>query len=537
MINSTDYKQLPNHLRTLITDQDYSRYTPRNQAVWRTVMKKNMEYLSKVAHPAYVEGLVKTGISLDHIPRVEEMNECLGKFGWAAATVDGFIPPAAFMEFQKYKVLVIAADIRTAEQIEYTPAPDIIHEAAGHAPIIADESYAAYLQYFGEIGSRAFSSASDYRIYEAIRHLSILKADPRVSGKEIEKAGERLATEIENAGQPSEMTLIRNLHWWTVEYGLVGDMSNPLLYGAGLLSSIGESKHALTNKVRKIPYTIDAAGFSFDITAMQPQLFVTPDFDHLNKVLDEFADTMALRKGGVEGLDKAVESGAVATVVYSSGLQVSGVLKSRITRGEEPVYLQFEGPVNLNTNYKEMPGEGVSAHAEGFGAPVGKFATTEIPPEGLSDAELKGMGIETGRDTDIVFQSGVTVTGRLLAIVRDKGMVVLMKFSNCTVKYKGKVLFDPSWGVYDMAVGEAITSVFNGPANADAYGLKMEVPVEKTHRITYDNRMKRLFSLYTQVEDIRNGKQSPEALPQIREIVEKEYPEEWVLREILGNTP
>ncbi len=67
------------------------------------------------------------------------------------------------MEFQEHKVLVVAADIRQINHIEYTPAPDIIHEAAGHAPIIADKKYAEYLRLFGEIGRKAFSSGKRLR--------------------------------------------------------------------------------------------------------------------------------------------------------------------------------------------------------------------------------------------------------------------------------------------------------------------------------------------------------------------------------------
>jgi phenylalanine-4-hydroxylase len=61
------------------------------------------------------------------------MNRILTEIGWAAVAVDGFNP--TFMEFQAYNVLVIASDIRQLEHIEYTPAPDIIHEGAGHAPL------------------------------------------------------------------------------------------------------------------------------------------------------------------------------------------------------------------------------------------------------------------------------------------------------------------------------------------------------------------------------------------------------------------
>ncbi|SEM91092.1 phenylalanine-4-hydroxylase [bacterium A37T11] len=120
------------------------------------------------------------------------MNDSLKQIGWGAATVDGFIPPVAFMEFQAHKVLVIAADIRQIEHMEYTPAPDIIHESSGHAPIIAEPEYATYLSYFGEIGSKAMFSYKDFELYEAIRHLSILKEQAHVSPHELAAAEEKL---------------------------------------------------------------------------------------------------------------------------------------------------------------------------------------------------------------------------------------------------------------------------------------------------------------------------------------------------------
>ena len=170
--------RLPRHLLNMVINQPYNLYTAQDHAVWRYVMRQNVRHLPAVAHPSYLDGLKRTGISIDRIPQMYGMNRILKEIGWAAVAVDGFIPPAAFMEFQAYNVLVIAADIRPVDQVLYTPAPDIIHEAAGHAPIIADAEYAAYLSDFGRVGSRAFSSVYDQQLYEAIRHLSILKADP-----------------------------------------------------------------------------------------------------------------------------------------------------------------------------------------------------------------------------------------------------------------------------------------------------------------------------------------------------------------------
>ncbi|PNB76712.1 phenylalanine 4-monooxygenase, partial [Pseudomonas sp. FW305-BF6] len=87
---------------------------------------------------AFVDGLKQSGIETEKIPNVAEMNECLSKIGWGAGIVNGLIPGAAFFELLANGILPIATEIRQKTNIEYTPAPDIIHEAAGHAPILFD---------------------------------------------------------------------------------------------------------------------------------------------------------------------------------------------------------------------------------------------------------------------------------------------------------------------------------------------------------------------------------------------------------------
>lgn len=521
--------RLPKHLASFIIDQNYSRYTAQDQAVWRAVMKQNTQYLKKVAHSSYLDGLMKTGISLDSIPSTEEMNRSLEQIGWAAVTVDGFIPPSAFMEFQKHKVLVIAADIRSVNQLEYTPAPDIIHEAAGHAPIIADPEYAEYLRYFGEIGSKAFSSKLDYRIYEAIRHLSILKADPTTSDEKISIAEQLLSKELENTEIPSEMSLIRNLHWWTVEYGLIGSLKNPKIYGAGLLSSIGESKSALKEDVAKILYSVDSKDYSFDITAPQPQLFVTPDFKHLTHVLDEFANQMGLRTGGLDGILKAIESGATATLEYSSGMQVSGTFTDVIIHKGSPIYINTTGPTTLNYDNTMLIGEGPDRHKHGFGSPIGKIKGTLVPTRFLSDVALTKLGIRKGISSSFEFESGIKVRGELQSVVRKNGKLILMSFNNCTVTHNNKLLFEPDWGQYDMAVGENIISAFRGTADSEGFGFKYDPPKEKTHQIVYDQTTKNLNNLYENINSIRGERYDSKTLTKIWNQLISKYPEDWLL--------
>ena len=521
--------RLPNHLKRHIVEQHHDRYSAIDHAVWRYIMRKAFDFHSRHAHPAYVEGLRRTGIGLDRIPRVEEMNEILGRIGWGAAPVDGFIPPAAFMEFQAHRVLVIAADIRQLDHIEYTPAPDIVHEAAGHAPIIADPEYAEYLRRFGEVGAKAMSSHADFELYEAIRHLSILKEAPGTPADELAEAEALVAERQASLGEPSEMGLLSRLHWWTVEYGMIGDLADPKLYGAGLLSSLGEATHCLTPAVRKLPYSLAAADVAFDITTMQPQLFVTPSFAHLIEVLEEFAATMAYRRGGAEGLGKAIASANVATIVYSSGLQVSGTVIEAIGEGAAPIYGRPGGPPARAVGDRELPGHGRGYHADGFGSPVGRPLGSLLPLHECTDGDLAALGLRPGSEGRLEFPHGVRLSGRFERVTRADGKVVLLTFSECTVARGGKVLFDPAWGAYDMAVGDRIVSVFQGAADKDAYDQVSFVPHERTIKVEADETTRALQALYRAVREVRDAR-SPVA--RLREVVAElnaHFPHDWLL--------
>ena len=522
----------PKHLLQFAVDQRYDDYTSVDHAVWRYIMRQNIFFLREYAHKVYFQGLLNTGISFERIPRIQEMNDILAKIGWGAVAVDGFIPPAAFMEFQAYKVLVIACDMRQIHHIEYTPAPDIVHEAAGHAPIIVDREYSNYLQRFGEVGAKAMQSRKDFELYQAIRHLSILKEQPNSDPKEVEEAQKLVEHRQKTLGKPSEMALLSRLHWWTVEYGLIGTLENPKIYGAGLLSSIGESVSCLEPEVKKIPYSIDAMNQPFDITTKQPQLFVCRDFEHLKDVLEEFASKMAYQVGGLEGINKAIECNNIATCQYSSGLQVSGVFDELIvdqnnnaSPARTPIYLHAKGPCALAFNNKELPGHGIDYHKDGFGSPIGNW---------------KPVDLKEGNKTKLEFESGITVEGKIDKLLERDGKLLLISFSNCRVKYGDRVLFDPDWGTFDMAVGDRITSVFNGAADKDAYNQVALVPKERTIKSPSDAKRKRLENLYAQVRKIRKTKAGYERLGEIWETQQAEHPEDWLLSmeifEILDTT-
>jgi phenylalanine-4-hydroxylase len=528
--NNPQVAALPRHLKQFIVDQHYEHYTPVDHAVWRYVMRQNYSYLKDVAYYPYIPGLQKAGLTIEKIPDLQDMNNALAKIGWGAVTVDGFIPPAAFMEYQAYRVLVIAADIRQLKHIEYTPAPDIIHESAGHAPIIADKDYHEYLSYFGSIGAKAMFSAQDFELYEAIRALSILKEMPDADEAEIKKADELVAWHQENMGEPSEMALLSRLHWWTVEYGLIGTLDNPKIYGAGLLSSIGESASCMQEQVKKLPYTIDAVNYSYDITKTQPQLFVTPTFQNLIDVLEEFADTMSFRRGGAYGLQKAIDSKNTCTAVYSSGLQVSGTFTEFTTdKNGEPAFIKTTGETALAVGNKQLKGHSKNYHKDGFSSPVGKLKGYEKSLEDLTSDELRSAGIETGKEISLTFESGITVSGKVADIITKNNKNVLIKVEKCTVlDEKRRILFDPSWGVYDMAVGEQITSVFCGAADKDAF---LEITYKSktgTHHPEYDQKTKELHQLYQQVRNRRHNGGDLDFLGNVWLMLQKFHHDDWL---------
>lgn len=522
--------RLPKHLKQFIKPQDYADYSPINQAVWRYVMRKNVDYLSKVAHNSYLDGLKKTGLEVDNIPNMYGMNRILKEIGWAAVAVDGFIPPNAFMEFQAYNVLVIASDIRQLEHIEYTPAPDIIHEGAGHAPIIANPEYAEYLRRFGEIGCKAISSHRDYEMYEAVRLLSIIKEAEGTPQAEIDAAEKQVDFLQNNMGELSEMARIRNLHWWTVEYGLIGTVENPKIYGAGLLSSIGESAWCMTDEVMKIPYDISAADQSFDITKPQPQLYVTPDFAHLSQVLEEFANTMALRTGGLSSLKKLIKSNALGTIELSTGLQISGIFTKVIEEEGKTVYLHTTGKTALSYREKELVGHGTLTHPDGFGSPIGKLKGINLAIEDMSPRDLRAYNIYETEVVTLEFEGNITVSGEIITGSRNlQGEIIIISFKNCTVTHNETVLFEPTWGIYDMAVGKKVTSAFSGPADVNSFDMITHVASSHTIKTKKSDERASLEALYKSVRHLRKGNDNNESLKNIFQELKLNHPKDWLL--------
>jgi len=200
-----------------------------------------------------------------------------------------------------------------------------------------------------------------------------------------------------------------------------------------------------------------------------------------------------------------------------------------VSEGGTPIYVRTNGPSALAFADKELPGHGRDYHKDGFGAPIGNWKNVSKAPELLSEAELHALGFDTGKQITLEFVSGVKVTGKIDKITRRDDKLILISFSNCTVQYRDRLLFEPSWGMYDMAVGARISSVFNGAADKDAFNQVALVPKERTIKVPSDAKRRRLENLYAQVRQIRESKTGYERLGEIWETQQAEHSDDWLL--------
>lgn len=509
---------VPPHLRKYVVTQDYAAYTVEDQAVWRFVLLQTYARHLRSAHPAYASGFAAAGISVEEIPRIPRMNEQLALSGFQAVCVDGFIPPRAFQAFQARGFLPIAADIRTSRHLTYTPAPDIIHEAAGHAPFLADRDYAHYLRRIGAAGEKAFANTHDREVYEAIFLLSELKEDASATSVQISRAEARLAELTAHEVAPSEAALLARLYWWTVEYGLVGKPNDYRLYGAGLLSSIGEAHFCHGPSVAKLPLTAACVESSYDITRPQPQLFVARDFDHLSEVLDEVTRTLAWRVGGEVALSKAQASGEIATLELGAGMQLVGTVARVHEAAGELAAVELTGACALAADgdvLLDLP------RTDGYLLPLGAPV--------LSASELQRLC--TSGDLQLELRGGFALRGKLVRCLERAGRAAVVLLANCTIERAGQVLLHTR-EPYPLALAARVITAHAAPPQG--YYTATEFPqtrVPKPRVLSPEQRA--LLDIYEEaLAALREsfGSAVVARFEAIHRTLTERYPDEWLLR-------
>ena len=256
----------------------------------------------------------------------------------------------------------------------------------------------------------------------------------------------------------------------------------------------------------------------------------TPDFAYLSLVLEEFANKMALRTGGLSGINKLIHSNALGTIELSTGIQISGVFTTAIEEEGNPVYIQTTGKTALSYREKELVGHGTTKHAEGFGSPIGKLKGINLAIEDMSPRDLSAYSITENQSVTLDFEGDITVKGEIITGSRNlHGEIILVSLKNCTVTHRETILFQPEWGIYDMAVGKKVISAFSGPADVNSFDLISHVPTSKTIKAKHTAERDDLEVLYQTVRNIRKTKDTETSLAPIFEKLQTNHPNDWLL--------
>lgn len=183
--------------------QQYEQYTAENHEVWSILFGRQMENLKGRANAAYMEGIELAGFEAHRIPKFTEVNERLAKLtGWSIYEVPGIVADDVFFQLLAQKKFPATTWIRKMSELEYLEEPDMFHDVFGHVPLLVNQPYVDFLQGISHI---------------ALKHIN----------------------------NPWAVELMSRLYWFTIEFGLIKEHNHNEIYGAGILSSIGESVYSL----------------------------------------------------------------------------------------------------------------------------------------------------------------------------------------------------------------------------------------------------------------------------------------------------
>jgi len=220
--------------------QEWSAYTPEEHATWDRLFARQSGQLQGRACAAFLHGLDVLRLSKPGIPDFDELSERLMALtGWQVVAVPGLVPDAVFFDHLAHRRFVAGRFIRRPDQLDYLEEPDVFHDVFGHVPLLADPVYADYMQAYGKGGLRSLH-------FGALHKLA-------------------------------------RLYWYTVEFGLVEEGGAIKLFGAGIVSSHGESIFALddTSPNRIAFDLLRVMRTDYRIDDYQQSYFVIPSFEAL----------------------------------------------------------------------------------------------------------------------------------------------------------------------------------------------------------------------------------------------------------------
>ena len=243
--------------------QHWERFTPAEHGVWDLLFARQQEELRGRAVADFFRGLDVLRLSKPGIPDFEELNERLfARTGWTIVSVPGLVPDEIFFAHLARRRFPAGNFIRSADSLDYIEQPDVFHDVFGHVPLLAQPAVADFMQAMGAQGLASIEAGALHRL--------------------------------------------ARLYWYSVEFGLAREDGETRIYGAGLLSSFGESHYALESPVpRRARFKLARVlRTRYRSDAFQQGYFVIDSFDALLRLLAD-ADLAALFRelDGTEDLE------------------------------------------------------------------------------------------------------------------------------------------------------------------------------------------------------------------------------------------
>ena len=220
--------------------QRWEHFSAEEHRVWDLLFARQAQLLAGRSVRAFEEGLETLKLSERGIPNFDELNERLfARTGWTVVSVPGLVPDDIFFEHLSHRRFPAGNFIRSAEQLDYLEEPDVFHDVFGHVPLLALPAVADFMQALGQEGLNALACG----------------------------AMDRLA----------------RLYWYSVEFGLAREDGRLKIYGAGILSSFGESRFALASETpQRLPFDMRRIlRTRYKSDAFQQSYFVIDSFDDL----------------------------------------------------------------------------------------------------------------------------------------------------------------------------------------------------------------------------------------------------------------
>lgn len=240
--------------------QIYGNYKEEDFQVWKLLYDRQIQNLPGAASSAHMEGLGKVNFVADEIPVFKETNDILEALtGWRLAVVPGIVPDYTFFELMSNRRFPATTWLRKMAELDYLEEPDMFHDVFAHVPLLSNQSFVNFLEELSKIG-------------------------------------------LGYVGNDYAIELLSRVYWFTVEFGLIREPEGLRIYGAGILSSSGETKYCLSDKPQHLEFDVRTiANTSYRKDVFQDRYFIIHSYEQLYNSLPEIKSVIS------ELLEKRVE--------------------------------------------------------------------------------------------------------------------------------------------------------------------------------------------------------------------------------------